>query len=67
MSAWMDGTECCRAALWVAGLWALAVGSVLLAVLPRDRGGAAAGLAAGAALGMFAAAAWLLAGMCGAG
>ncbi len=63
----MDPAECCRAAVWAAGLCAFAAGSVLLAVLPRDREGMGVGLVAGGALGMFAAAAWLLAGMCGAG
>ena len=63
MSGWLEAAECCRAAVWAAGL--CAVGSVLLAVLPRDREGAGAGLAAGALVGAFAAAAWLLAGMCG--
>ncbi len=67
MSGWLEAAECCRAAVWAAGLCAVGVGGLLLAVLPRDREGVNPGLAAGAALGMFAAAAWLLAGMCGAG
>ena len=41
----------CGAVLWAAGLLSLGVGSVLLAVLPRDREGVNAGLAAGIALG----------------
>jgi len=65
VSGWLEAAECCRAAVWAAGLCAVAAGSVLLAVLPRDREGADAGLAAGAAVGTFAAAAWVLAGTCG--
>ena len=65
MNGWLEASECCRAAVWAAGLCAVAVGGVLLTVLPRDREGAGAGLAAGAAVGTFVAAAWLLAGTCG--
>ena len=65
MSGWLEAAECCRAAVWAAGLCAVAVGSVVLTVSPRDREGAGAGLAAGAAVGTFVAAAWLLAGLCG--
>ena len=62
MSGWLAAAECCRAAVWAAALCAVAMGGVLLTVLPRDREGAGAGVAAGAALGAFAAAAW---GACG--
>ncbi len=64
MSSWMDAGECCRAAVWAAGLCALGIGSVLLAVLPRDRVGAGAGLAAGFAFGVFVAAAWYVSAAC---
>ena len=66
MSGWLEAA-CCRAAVWAAGLCAMAVGNVLLTALPRDREGAGAGLAAGAAVGAFAAAVWLAAAVCGAG
>ena len=61
----MDVAECWRAAVWAAGLCALAAGSVLLALLPRDREGANAGLASGVALGVFGAAVWFVAAKCG--
>jgi len=66
VNGWLEAVECCRA-VWAAGLCAVAAGSVLLTVLPRDREGTDAGLAAGAAVGTIAAAVWLVAAVCGAG
>ena len=53
-----EAAECGRVAVWAAGLCAGALASVLLAVQPRNREGAGAGLAVGIALGMFVAVAW---------
>ena len=62
MSGWVD--VACGAAVWVAGLCAMCAAGALMRVLPSDREGAAAGLAAGIALGMLVAAAWRLAATC---
>ena len=55
----MSGAAGCgEIALWAAGLCAVTAAGVLLALLPRDRGGLHVGLAGGVAVGMFVAAAW---------
>ncbi len=59
-----EAAECGRVAVWVAGLCAVAFGSVLLATLPRNREGFNVGLASGIALGMFAALAWHVSAAC---
>ena len=59
--------EGCRTAVWVAGLYALGVWSVLLAARPREGEGASAGLATGVGLALLAAAVWYLSVECGAG
>lgn len=53
-----EAAECGRVAVWVAGLCAVALGSVLLAAIPRHRAGFHVGLASGIALGMFVGLAW---------
>ena len=65
MSGWLEAAECCRAALWAAGLCALAIGGALAVLLPRDGEGTSAGLAAGAAFGVLLAAAWYVSAACG--
>ncbi len=60
------GWGCCQAAVWVAGLYALGVWSVL-AARPRDGEGPSAGLATGVGLALLAAAVWYVAAECGAG
>ena len=67
MSGWLDAAECYRAALWAAGLCALGLASAVLALLPRDREGANAGLAAGIAFAVFVGVAWYVVAMCGIG
>ena len=59
----MDAAECGRAAVWVAGLWAMGIG-IAVVVLPRDPKGANAGMAAGIAFGAIAAAAWYVVAAC---
>ena len=60
-----EAALCGRAVLWAAGLCAVALGSALLAVLPDDRERVNAGLAGGAALGMFVTVAWHAVAACG--
>ena len=60
-----EAPECVRVVLWAAGLCAVGLGGSLLAPPPRDGEGVNAGLATGVAVGAFAAAVWLVAGMCG--
>jgi len=55
----------CGRALWVAGLLAVGVGSVLLAIAPRGRGGGHCGPAVALALTVFAATAWQVSAVCG--
>jgi hypothetical protein len=50
--------ECVAAALWAAGLCGLALASVRLVMLPSDREGGSAGLAAGIGFGMCVIAVW---------
>ena len=59
-----EAAECGRVAVWVAGLCAVAFGSALLAMLPRNREGFNVGLASGIALGMFVALAWHVSAAC---
>ena len=56
--------ECGRVAVWLAGLGAVAFGSVVLAAIPRNREGLGVGLASGIALGMFVALAWHVSAAC---
>ena len=61
----MTETLACGRALWVAGLLAVGVGSVLLTVAPRGRGGCHGGLAVVLALTVFAATVWQVSAVCG--
>ena len=58
----MTEAAACGRVVWTAGLLALGVGSLLLAVLPRDRESGQAGVAMGAAL---AVSAWRMWAACG--
>jgi len=58
-------TLACGRGLWVAGLLAVGVGSVLLTVAPRGRGGGHGGPAVALALTVFAATAWQVSAVCG--
>ena len=64
MSDATAAAECCRAALWAVGLCAWGAGSILALMLPRDREGVGAGLAAGFAFGVLLAAAWHVGAAC---
>ncbi len=61
----MTETLACGRALWAAGLLAVGVGSVLLAVAPRGRCGGHAGLAFALALTVFATTVWQVSAVCG--
>ena len=60
----MEAAWCGGAVLWAAALCAVAVGSAVLAALPRDCGAVNTGLAAAMALGMFVTVAWYVAATC---
>ena len=60
----MEAGWCGDAVLWAAALCAVALGSAVLAALPRDRAAVNAGLAAAMALGMFVTVAWYVAAAC---
>ena len=61
----MTETLACGRALWVAGLLAVGVGSVLLTVAPRGRGGGHGGPAVALALTVFVTTVWQVSAVCG--
>ena len=61
----MSGAAGCGAVvLWASGLCAVALGSAVLAALPRDREGFNVGLAGGIAVGMCVTLAWYVSAAC---
>ena len=61
----MTEAAACGRAVWTAGLLALGGGSILLAMLPRDREGGKTGLVIGVALAVFIATACQVSAACG--